>query len=199
MTGFWLCFLPLFVAVDAVGVLPIFMALTEGLDTARTRRVALQSVLTAAVVALLFVALGKLVLDFLGVTVADFLIAGGVLLFAISLSDLLAVEKRRRWTAAEGLGAVPLGVPLIVGPAVLTTTIVLLGEHGAGPTVAAMLANIGVAGVVFWLSGPLSRFLGKAGSRTLSKLAALLLAAIAVRMVRKGVLMMIAASALSGA
>ncbi len=199
MKDFWLCFLPLFVAVDAIGVLPIFMGLTEELEPARTRRVVLQSVLTAAVVALLFVALGKLVLDFLGVTVADFLIAGGTLLFVISISDLLTAEKKRFQVDPVSLGAVPLGVPLIVGPAVLTTTIVLLGEHSPLPTVAAMLANIGVAGVVFWSSEPLSRLLGKAGSRTVSKLAHLLLAAIAVRMVRKGVLMVIAAGMAAGA
>jgi multiple antibiotic resistance protein len=190
---FWLCFFPLLVAVDAVGVLPIFMGLTEDVDARGRRQAIVQSFVTALVVSLAFVAAGKLILAFVGVTVADFLIAGGALLFALSLTDLLTVEKRRRRVDAASLGAVPLGVPLIVGPAVLTTTLVLLSEHGYGPTVPALLANIAIACGVFWLADPISRALGKAGSRTVSKLAALLLAAIAVRMVRRGIILALAA------
>lgn len=193
MKDFWLCFFPLFVAVDAIGVLPIFMSLTEGLDRARIHRIIGQSVITAAAVALLFLAAGRFMLDFLGVAVADFLIAGGTLLFALSLNDLLTTEKKRRRVDPASLGAVPLGVPLIVGPAVLTTTIVLTGEHPATPVVLSTLANIAIAGATFWSARPISRLLGRAGSRTVSKLASLLLAAIAARMVRRGVLLVIAA------
>jgi len=186
------------VAVDAVGVLPIFVGLTEGLDRDRAHRIVVQSVITAAAVALLFLAAGKLVLNFLAVTVADFLVAGGTLLFAISLSDLLAIEKRQRRVDPEELGAVPLGVPLIVGPAVLSTIIILVGEYGLAATVSATIVNIAIAGALFWLSAPISCLLGKAGSRTVSKLASLLLAAIAVKMVRKGILMVLAASVSQG-
>ena len=92
MNEFWVCFVPLFVAVDAVGVLPLFLSLTEGMDRARLRRVVIQSVITAAAVALAFLTFGPVLLRFLGITVPDFMIAGGVLLFAISLSDLLTKE-----------------------------------------------------------------------------------------------------------
>jgi multiple antibiotic resistance protein len=132
------------------------------------------------------------VLRFLGVTVDDFLVAGGTLLFVLSLNDLIVMEKRRRRVDPTHLGAVPLGVPLIVGPAVLSTIFILVGEHGVVPTVAATLVNIALAGVVFWFAAPIDRLLGKAGSRTASKLAALLLAAIAVRMVRRGLMSMLA-------
>jgi multiple antibiotic resistance protein len=191
MRDFWLCFLPLLVAVDAIGVLPIFMSLTEEVEPADRRRIVVQSVITAAVVALAFLAGGKAVLSFLGVTVADFLIAGGTLLFVLSLNDLLTAEKRRRRVGPANLGAVPLGVPLIVGPAVLSTIFILVGEYGILPTVAATLVNIALAGVVFWFCTPIERLLGRAGTRAVSKLAALLLAAIAVRMVRKGLLMVL--------
>jgi len=199
MKDFLLCFVPLFVAVDAIGVLPIFMSLTEGQSTGRLRRIVLQSVLTAAVVALVFLGAGRIILRFLGVTVEDFLIAGGTLLFAISLSDLLVTEKRRLHVDPESVGAVPIGVPLIVGPAVLTTTLILSDAYGPAPTVAAVLVNIVIAGVVFLMAGPIHGILGKAGSRTVSKVASLLLAAIAVHMVRKGVLGVIAAAGSGGA
>ena len=193
MRSFWLCFFPMFVAVDAVGVLPLFLHLTAGLDQAQIRRVILQSVATATVVALVFLVIGRYILEFLGVTVADFMVAGGALLFVLSLTDLI-FEKRSMFQGdRETLGAVPLGVPLIVGPAVITTIFILVGEHGLGPTVAAVIVNIAIAGAVFWLAAPVHRVLGSSGSRTISKLASLLLAAIGVMMVRKGIEIIVSA------
>ncbi len=192
MRSFWLCFFPMFVAVDAVGVLPLFLHMTAGLEAARIHRIILQSVATAAVVAMVFLAVGHSILEFLGVTVADFMVAGGALLFVLSLSDLI-FEKRGYFRAEdEAFGAVPLGVPLIVGPAVITTIFILVGEHGLVPTVTATLVNIAIAGVAFRAAVPLHRLLGNSGTRIVSKLASLLLAAIGVMMVRKGVEIIIA-------
>lgn len=188
MKDFWLCFVPLFVAVDPIGVLPMFMGLTEGVERARVRRTILQSVLTALVVALVFLAIGKLVLKSLGITIADFMVAGGVLLFVLAMSDLLSVEKRQRKVDPENLGAVPLGVPLIVGPAVLTTAMLLVDEHGLVPAVLATIVNVLLAGGVFWSAAFIDRILGKTGTKIVSKLANLLLAAIAVMLMRKGIM-----------
>ena len=190
MADFWMCFLPMFVAVDAVGILPLFMHLTEGVERHAVRRIIVQSMVTALVVALLFLLLGRWIFRYLGITVADFLIAGGILLFTISVIDIITVEKRIAQVESDSLGAVPIGVPLIVGPAVLTTIFVLVGEYGCMPTVAATVVNIVIAGAVFWLAEPINRILGRSGSRALSKLAGILLAAIAVMMVRKGVLIL---------
>jgi multiple antibiotic resistance protein len=195
MKTFWLCFVPLFVAVDVIGVLPMFMNFTQDIDPIRVRRIILQSVITAALVALVFLALGVAILRLLGITVADFMVAGGVLLFIISISDLLATEKIQRKIDIESLGAVPLGVPLIAGPAVLTTSILLLNDYGIIPTGSAVLINILIAGVVFRLAVPINRFLGKTGSKVISKIASLLLAAIAVMIVRKGIMAFIQGTA----
>ncbi|NCO59472.1 MAG: MarC family protein [Deltaproteobacteria bacterium CG_4_8_14_3_um_filter_51_11] len=187
MRSFWLCFVPLFVAVDAVGVLPIFLTLTEELNPLKVKRVIYQSMATAAAVALSFLAVGTGVLKLLGITVADFMVAGGVLLFVISMSDLITTDKARRQVDPDSLGAVPLGVPLIAGPAVFTTSILLVNEHGVVPAALALLTNIAIAGAVFLAAGSINRLLGKAGAKTVSKIAALLLAAIAVMIVRKGI------------
>ena len=193
MRSFWLCFFPLFVAVDAVGVLPLFLHLTAGLDQEKTHRVILQSVATASIVALVFLVIGHYILEFLGVTVADFMVAGGTLLFVLSLTDLI-FEKRSMFQGNhETLGAVPLGVPLIVGPAVITTIFILVGEHGPVATVSAVIVNIAIAGAVFLLAAPVHRVLGHSGARTISKLASLLLAAIGVMMVRKGIEIIVSA------
>lgn len=193
MNNFWLCFVPLFVAVDALGLLPIFMGLTQGLTRIRIRRIIFESVITAMIVALVFLFVGKGILTLLGITVADFMIAGGTLLFVLSLSDLITAEKRRLQVDQEEVGAVPLGVPLMVGPGVLTTTILLINQYGMIPTVSATIVNIVIAGMVFWMSGSINRILGRAGTRTISKLSNLILAAIGVMMVRKGIMLLIAA------
>jgi multiple antibiotic resistance protein len=192
MNNFWLCFVPLFVAVDVLGLLPLFISLTQGLERPQVRRIIFESVVTAMVVALLFLFIGKGILALLGITLADFMIAGGALLFVLSLADLITAEKRRLQIDSEGVGAVPLGVPLLVGPGVLTTTILLTGEYGFAPTITAIILNIIIAGIVFWTSESINRVLGKAGTRTISKLSSLILAAIGVMMVRKGIMLFIA-------
>ncbi|MBN2451060.1 MAG: MarC family protein [Lentisphaeria bacterium] len=187
----WLCFVPLFVAVDAIGVLPMYLSLTADVPAERLPTVVRQSVVTATVVALGFLALGPWALRSLGITVADFMIAGGILLLVISLSDLLSGVKRQRRVDAETLGAVPIGVPLITGPAVLTTCVLLANQHGKMATAAAVVANTVLAGVVFHFGRPITRRLGQAGTKTISKIASLLLAAIAVMLIRRGVLSLV--------
>jgi multiple antibiotic resistance protein len=187
MGKFWLCFVPLFVAVDAIGVLPMFVGLTEGLAPSQVRRIVLQSVIVAMAVGLVFLAVGKAVLSLLGIEVTDFMVAGGAVLFVLSVRDLVTMEKVQRYTDPESLGAVPLGVPLIVGPAVLTTTILLTNEYGPLLTASALVINVAFAGAVFRSAEWLNHLLGKTGAKTISKLASLLLAAIAVMIVRKGI------------
>ncbi len=193
MKEFWLCFVPLFVAVDAIGALPIFMGFTEGLKKERVRKIVLQSVLTALIVGLTFLFLGEALLKTLGISVADFMIAGGIVLLVISISEILiSYEKRNRAIDQESMGAVPIGVPLIVGPAVLTTSILLVREYGPWMTVASFVTNILLVGIVFWFSTSINRFLGKTGAKTFSKLAHLLLAAISIMIIRKGIMIYLA-------
>ncbi len=185
---FGLCFVPLFVAMDPIGLVPIFLALTQGASPERTRRAILQSVVTAGAVALLFVAVGSGIFALLGITPADFMIAGGSLLFLIALHGLTREGGNARTdTDTETIGAVPLGVPLITGPAVLATLLLLAPEHGVGPAIAAFLANLLLIGVVLWQAPRIYRVLGKAGSRAVTKVVYILLAAIAVMIVRRGV------------
>lgn len=187
MIKFWLCFVPLFVAVDCIGVLPIFLGMVEGMKREMIKKIIIQSTITAFVVALSFLVIGKGVMGLLGITVADFMIAGGTLLFVISLNDILSVDRKRYILDVESLGAVPLGFPLIVGPAVLTTSILLVDQYGIIPTVLAIIVNILIAGLVFSYSYKINRILGKTGAKTISKISNLLLSAIGVMMVRKGI------------
>ena len=185
LKNIFLSFIPLFVAVDAIGVLPIFVSLTEGMEQKARSKVILQSMLTAAGLAIGFVLVGKLVFKFLGITMGDFMIAGGAILFCLAIIDMVSPTKERRIPSPE-LGAVPLGTPLIAGPAVLTTSMLVVSQYGIVPTVVSLLTNILLAGLLFKLSFVLMKFLGVAGTKALSKITSLLLAAIAVMLIRKG-------------
>lgn len=185
-----LAFIPIFVAVDPIGLLPIFAGLTNGIPGDVKRKVIVQAILTAMCLAVGFIIMGKAVFKLLGITIADFMIAGGGILFCIAILDILTMNKHRR-PPIEEFGAVPIGTPLIVGPAVLTTSLISIDQHGAVVTIIAVLANILLVGIVFIFSDGLLRFFGKAGSIALSKIMGLLLAAIAVMMIRRGVLQVI--------
>lgn len=185
--NFLLAFVPIFVAVDAIGVLPIFVSLTQGVKKREKVRIIVQSVITAMCLAVGFIIIGRAVFKLLNITIGDFMIAGGAVLFSISITDIMSPGKQRRIPFRD-LGAVPLGIPLIVGPAVLTTSLILIPEYGMAATLISIFLNVALAGIIFSFSDLLIRVFGEAGSKALSKFMSLLLAAIAVMMIRKGIL-----------
>jgi len=141
----FLCFVPLFVAVDALEYCRCFGAY-GGMDRKVRQRTIKEALLTAMIVAVGFIYLGKIVFRLMGITENDFMVAGGVLLFAIATSICFAVKKPLeiskasawfRWASADR------------GPAVLTTGLMLIDAYGTVPTLAAMTINIVIAGVFF--------------------------------------------------
>lgn len=182
-----LAFIPVLVAVDPIGLLPLFAGMTHDLTRPEKTKIIVQSIGTALLLAIGFIFLGKWVFRLLGISIGDFMVAGGAILFCISIMELLQPGKERRLPPDE-LGVVPLGTPLIVGPAVLTTSLIIIEEYGLPATVISVLLNLLLTGAIFLCSDSLMKFLGQAGSRALSKVMALLLAAIAVMMIRKGVI-----------
>jgi len=180
-----LSLIPIFVAVDAIGVLPMFVALTTELKKEEKTRIILQSMVTAMCLAVGFVLVGNLLFRWLGITIGDFMIAGGAILFSLAIIDLINPAKKRR-APDQNLGVVPLGTPLIAGPAVLTTSMLIVSEYGLFATMISLLTNILAAGLILRSSDILTRVLGEAGSKALSKIMSLLLAAIAVMLMRKG-------------
>jgi len=185
--GFWLAFIPLFVAVDAVGVVPIFLGLADGIDEAARRQLVADATLAAGAVGLGFIFLGDAVLQFLGVTVGDFQVAGGVVLLVLSIYDLLHPATPLRQSGAR-LGVVPLGVPLIVGPAVLTTLLTVARTHGYLVTLVAFVLNLAIAWAALRWAALVGRLLGDAGARAVAKVFALILAAIGVTFIRRGLM-----------
>ena len=195
LKNYFLAFVPIFVAVDAIGMFPIFVSLTQGLSRFERERLVRRSIFTALAVALAFLWVGNAVFGMLGITMNDFLVAGGAILFILSIRDLLSFSKPAP-VSDLSLGVVPLAVPLIVGPAVLTTSLILMNTFGIWPTFFSIAANIFLCGLILQFSGLLSKLLGETGSMTLSKISNLLLAAIGVMLIRRGILgILIAVSA----
>lgn len=182
-----LAWIPLFVAIDPVGLVPVFLGLTEGVAPDRRRRVIFEAVGTAAAVAVGFVFLGRFVFRALGISVADFQIAGGLILLVLAVRDLAAASSVRQQQAqVEDFGVVPLGLPLIAGPAMLTTLVILMDTTGAGITLAALAANMVFVAAALVCSRWIARLTGMTALRAFSKIVSLLLAAIAVSMIHRG-------------
>jgi multiple antibiotic resistance protein len=184
---FLLAFIPLFVAMDPVGLVPFFLGMTQGVERPRRERIAWQAIITAAVVAVGFMFLGRWTFRVLGISVGDFQVAGGLILLVLAARELLL-----RGTSVEPLpedfGIVPLGLPYIAGPATLTTLVILMDSPsvGFGFALLSLATNLVLVALAIhyadWLAGKFSR----AGLRAVSKIIAMLLAAIAVSMIRRG-------------
>jgi len=130
---------------------------------------------------------GRPLFNLLNITVEDFKIAGGLLLLVLAILELVREERPSQHLEQAMVGVVPLGVPLISGPAVLTTLIILKDQQGLLPTGLAFLAIMVIVGLAFSYADALLRVLGPAGTKALSKVTALILAAIAVMMIRVGI------------
>lgn len=187
---FILTFIPIFVAVDAIGNIPLFISLAEGSSKRQRHKIVVDSVTTATVVAILFMFIGKAVLRFIGITIPDFQIAGGTLLFIIAVRLLLPGASKALLSNGHDreVGVFPLGTPLITGPAVLTTTLMMLDSYGFAPTFMSLLMNMLIVWITLIRADFIIKIMGTAGARAFSKIMYILLAAIGVMMVRRGLM-----------
>jgi multiple antibiotic resistance protein len=182
----FLPFIPLFVAFNVLGILPIFVSLTLEMAQSERKRVIRQSILTGFLASIGFLGVGKSVFAILGISVSDFQIAGGILLFIISIVDLIFPEKTRTFPK-ETMGVVPIGIPLIVGPAVLTLLLIIVHTYGYISTFLCLLLNFFVVWLVFGQSHSIMRFVKEGGAKGIGKISSLLLAAFAMMMIRIGI------------
>jgi multiple antibiotic resistance protein len=184
---FLLAFIPLFVAFDAIGIVPLYLGLTQGVDSSAKSKLTLSASATAFVVCILFLFIGNITFKFLGISVDDFRIAGGIILLVISINDLLFYTARVRDIEPEDIGVVPLGIPLIAGPAVLTTILISVNEHGYIYTIPSLILNMIITYFALLKADFVKKVLRESGSKAFAKVASLFLAAIAVMMIRVGI------------
>lgn len=182
---FLLAFIPLFVAIDPIGLVAIFMGFAPNASREHRQRQGLLAILTGLGVAIGFIFLGKAIFAALSISVADFQVAGGLILLGLAVRDLMGLGESPG-SGDQDFGVVPLGMPLIAGPALLTALLLLLDTVGLFYTLLSLLVNLLLVEVGFRYARRIEALLGKQGLNGISKLIALLLAAIAVSLIRRG-------------
>lgn len=189
-------FVTLFVVMDPIGIAPLFMALTRGMSTAKRRGVAIRACAIAGVLLTLFAFLGEGVLNFLGISMPAFRIAGGILLLLTALDMLFERRTQRRKDQTEEAdndddpSVFPLAMPLIAGPGAIATVILLAGQGdgiaGIGLALVVMSLVLLIAFVLFNAAPLLERLLRETGIKVVTRLLGMLLAALAVQFVLEG-------------
>jgi multiple antibiotic resistance protein len=181
-------FIPIFVAVDAIGNIPVFVSLIEGLSKKQRQKIIIESTTTATLVAVLFMFIGKWIFRVIGITISDFQIAGGILLFVISVKLLLPGSSKIVLSNGhdKDVGVFPLGTPLITGPAVLTTILIMRDSYGVMPTFVSLVINMLISWLTLAKADTIMKVMGTGGTRAFSKIMYILLAAIGVMLVRRG-------------
>ena len=179
--------LALFIIVDPFGNIPVFIGLTEKLEGQQRRRVFRSATLMGFALLVIFAFTGQGLLAFFGISLYSFQIAGGILLLIIAIKLLIEGEWWNPVGSQASLSAVPLAVPLLVGPGAITATILNLQEFGIVITLVAVVVVFLVVWLVLRLVEPVYRFLGKSGSQIIARIMSLFIAAIAVQYIINGI------------
>lgn len=183
--SFVLTFIPIFIVIDAVGMLPFVISLSEDMMKRERRKTIHIAILTALSVGLIFLFFGQFILSVLGISMGSFAIAGGLVLLILAIKHM-TTGRMVEVIKEEAVAIVPLGTPLTAGPATITTLLLLATQFPLYMVLISFALNMLITWVVFLLGDKFSHFLGQGGLTAISKVFSLLLAAIAVSMIFQG-------------
>ena len=185
----------LFIIVDPIGDIPIFVSLTENMTGGSRKKVYNTAVIVGLILLLVFAFTGTEILKLFGISLESFEIAGGILLLIISIRILIS-GTREKAESSESVGAVPIAMPLLVGPGAITATIITLQTYqdvqpngayiSVGIAVTAAVIVLALTWVILRFTNNLYKFLGKTGSMVIARVMALLISAIAVQYILDG-------------
>jgi multiple antibiotic resistance protein len=177
----------LFIIVDPFGSVPIFMSLTEKMVEAQKRKVFNTATLIGVILLLVFAFTGQQIFLIFGISLYSFEVAGGILLLIIAIRILISGSPHGNVESPESIGAVPIAIPLLVGPGAITTTILNLQAFGTLVTIMSVLVVLFVTWLILRYLSSIYQFLGKTGSIVIARVMALLIAAIAVQYILVGI------------
>lgn len=178
-------FIGIFVAMDVIGTLPVFLGITRGLEGPRKSRLVNLAVAVAAGVAVVFAMAGPWIFKALGIAIYDFKVGGGIVLLVMAILDLIRRHETESKTGPTGV--VPLGVPLITGPGTIATIMLQMELYNSVIVFISMVLNFSFAWIALRQSSRITRVIGEEGTDVVSKIAALLMTAIAFAMIRTGI------------
>ena len=180
----------MFIAVDPLGNAPLFYSVTASMPTPTRKSVIKRSIEVAFIILMLFALAGDTVLYYFGLTLADFRIAGGIILLIYGIAGILGHSEAtmiREPAEAESLAIVPLATPLLAGPAAVATVLYVKAFAGFWVAAASVIVNTIITYVMLMNSDRLIERIGRNGSVALTKIMSILLTAIAVSMIRGGI------------
>ena len=177
----------LFVVIDPIGNIPLFIAFTKKLEKAEHKTVSKTAIFTAAALLLLFGIAGTQILQLFGITIFSFMIAGGTLLFIIAIELLTYGEWRFAGGVKEEIGVVPIAFPLLAGPGSITAVIISYQTSGFLITFSSIIIVMAITYVILRMVNPIYKVLGNRGSMIVSRVFAVIIAAIAVEYIVKGI------------
>jgi multiple antibiotic resistance protein len=196
-------FAAVFAIVNPLGNIPFFFAVTEGYTHEQKHRVAIMVAVVTAGVLFTFAVAGQFIFGIYGITIPSFKIAGGLLLFTIAFSMLqgqksktkLTDEERDEALARESVGIVPLGIPMFAGPGAITTVMILVSDSSASTDATfeliaitiAIVATVIISYLTLTHSDRIYELMGRSGAMAFSRIMGLLLAAVAVNFVLRGI------------
>lgn len=183
--SFVLTFVPLFIVIDALGNLPFVISLSEGMSKPERRKIVHLATVTATVVGLIFLFFGQLILRTLSISVGSFAIAGGIILLILSIR-YMTTGRMVEVVKEEMVAVVPIGTPLTVGPATITTLLILAMQFPLYLVLISFGLNMLITWIIFLSSNQIVRFMGESGLKAVSRVFSLLLGAIAVSMIIHG-------------
>jgi multiple antibiotic resistance protein len=189
LQNFILTFVPLFIVIDALGILPFVISMSEGMSKQERYKMIHVATITAAVVGLIFLFFGQFILRVMNISVGSFAIAGGLILLVLSIKHM-TTGRMIELIKEEMVAVVPIGTPLTVGPATITTLLLLATQFPLYMVLVSFALNMLIAWAIFMAGGQVARFLGQGGLKAVSKVFSLLLAAIAVTMIIHGLEML---------
>ena len=179
--------LALFIIVDPFGNIPIFVGLTENVQDAQKKKVYNTATIVGMVLLLVFAFAGTGILSLFGLSIYSFEVAGGILLLIISIRILISGSMHENVESPESIGAVPIAIPLLVGPGAITTTIFNIQQYDTIIAILAVLVVMAITWITLRYITKVYKFLGKTGSLIIARVMALLIAAIAVQYILTGV------------
>lgn len=177
----------LFLVVDPLGNIPIFVGLTRNMDETQRKNTFRSAIVTGLILLFLFAFAGQQILILFGISLSSFMVAGGLLLLIIAVRLLVAGGWQEHSTSPESIGAVPIGFPLLVGPGAITTTILILQSSGFFVTVISVLLTFVIVWLILRFINPIFKILGNNGSLVVTRLMAMFIAAIAVQYIVQGI------------
>ena len=185
-SSFLTSFFLLFSVVNAIGVVPLYLALTQGVQDKRSQIVR-QSTIIATVILLVFAAAGQVIFDLFGITINDFKIAGGIILLIIAIDNLRGDISQMKSTDAVELAAFPLATPLLAGPGAISTVIIYATPpYGLFEDFAVVLLNGLLVYIILSRAALVQRALGRNGTQVFTRIVGLLIAAIGIAFIREG-------------